>query len=418
MTTQEGEGMDERALKEARERALEHIVDLMLAAGPLSALTDRYFTNTARIAASSGDAEVTYAIFLRRRCVTALQPARRLLARLVPDARVRLFHAEGEEVPAEHKLMEVTGSFARLSEVETLLLQTVGLPCICAANAFDMCTAVPRAAFMDMHARHAAGPVMNLLAAYGAAVGSQAAKRADPQVKGFIGSSQDLTAPFFGRLKGMGTMPHALIGFTGGDVLEAVKLFVEHVPESTHVIALVDYRGREIDDALACARWFYEEARLHEQGRIFGVRLDTHGGRFCQGLDYEKSVETVGGWLSAEGEYAIVEKVLGRRAVRLDEDSILVDRARRHLFGTGVSVAAIIHMRSALDAAGYRDAIIVASSGFGPQKCEVVGAARAPVDIIGTGSFLPVHFHDTYATADVIAYDGTPRVKTGREHLL
>ncbi|HHN73176.1 MAG TPA: hypothetical protein ENK13_03710, partial [Thermopetrobacter sp.] len=133
------------AVAAARERAIEQIVDLALAAGPVATVTDRYFTNTARIVAAAGDSRVTYAVFMKRRVIAALQPARRLLARLVPDAEVRLFHAEGEEGPAEHKLMEVTGSMARLSEVETLLLQLVGLPCVCAANAHDMCLAVPRA---------------------------------------------------------------------------------------------------------------------------------------------------------------------------------------------------------------------------------------------------------------------------------
>ena len=44
--------------------------------------------------------------------------------------------------------------------------------------------------------------------------------------------------------------------------------------------------------------------------------------------------------------------------------------------------------------------------------------ANAPIDIVGTGSYLPAKWSDTYATADIIAYDGTPRVKRGREFLL
>jgi nicotinate phosphoribosyltransferase len=83
------------------------------------------------------------------------------------------------------------------------------------------------------------------------------------------------------------------------------------------------------------------------------VRLDTHGGRFAEGLDYEKSVETVGQWLGVHGEYNIVEQVLGGRAFQLDPNNILVDKVRRILFGKGVSAAAIIHVRRALDAAGY-----------------------------------------------------------------
>ena len=44
--------------------------------------------------------------------------------------------------------------------------------------------------------------------------------------------------------------------------------------------------------------------------------------------------------------------------------------------------------------------------------------ARAPVDVVGTGSFIPENWHETYATADIVEYDGTPRVKLGREFLL
>jgi nicotinate phosphoribosyltransferase len=288
---------------------------------------------------------------------------------------------------------------------------------VSANNAYEMCRAIPTAGFMDMHARHASGAEMNILAAYGAAIGSESARRADPKVKGFIGSSQDLTAPLFGAEAGMGTMPHALIGYTGGDVLVAMKLFNATMPDAKTLFALVDYTGEEITDALRCARWFYDEEKLHLKGKTFGIRIDTHGGRFAEGLDYEKSVERVGHWLGVSGEYNIVEQVLGGRAFQLDPGNILVDKVRRILFGKGVSVASIIHARLALDEAGYKDAQIVGSSGFDPQKCQVMGAARAPLDIVGTGSFLPATLSETYATADIIAYDGVRRVKVGREFL-
>jgi nicotinate phosphoribosyltransferase len=44
--------------------------------------------------------------------------------------------------------------------------------------------------------------------------------------------------------------------------------------------------------------------------------------------------------------------------------------------------------------------------------------ARAPIDVVGTGSFIPNTWSETYATADIVAYDGVPRVKLGREFLL
>ena len=192
-----------------RDDVLGKIVDICLAAGPVHTQTDKYFANTASIVAANGDAEVTYAVFLRRRVVAALEPTIRLVHHLVPGAKVKRFFTEGDLVPSEKKLLEITGSLADLSQIETLLLQKVGFPCVCANNAYEMCRAIPTAGFIDMHARHASGAEMNLLASYGAAVGSEAARRADAKVKGFVGSSQDLTAPLFGSESGMKSLRKA-----------------------------------------------------------------------------------------------------------------------------------------------------------------------------------------------------------------
>ncbi len=80
--------------------------------------------------------------------------------------------------------------------------------------------------------------------------------------------------------------------------------------------------------------------------------------------------------------------------------------------------AAIWHLRQRLDAAGFAKAKIVASSGFTPAKCRVMAVAHAPIDVIGTGSYVPELWSETYATADIVAYDGAPLVKKGREFLL
>jgi nicotinate phosphoribosyltransferase len=74
-------------------------------------------------------------------------------------------------------------------------------------------------------------------------------------------------------------------------------------------------------------------------------------------------------------------------------------------------------MREALDEAGFPRVRIVGSSGFSVEKCRVMADAKAPLDVVGTGSFLPEAWSETYATADVIAYGGQPRVKVGREFL-
>jgi nicotinate phosphoribosyltransferase len=48
----------------------------------------------------------------------------------------------------------------------------------------------------------------------------------------------------------------------------------------------------------------------------------------------------------------------------------------------------------------------------------MMAVADAPIDVIGTGSYLPEMWAETYATADIVAYDGKPMVKAGREFLL
>jgi nicotinate phosphoribosyltransferase len=189
-------------------------------------------------------------------------------------------------------------------------------------------------------------------------------------------------------------MPHALIGYAGSTV-RAAEMFHETFPEQD-LSVLVDYFGLEVTDSIAVCRRFPD---LAAEGRL-SVRLDTHGGRFLEGLDPAES-------------YAALERHAPGAIRRYRSDSEL-----RHLVGTGVSAAAIWRVREALDDAGFPGVRITASSGFGVNKCRVMAEAKAPVDVIGTGSFIPEIWSETYATADIVEYDGTPRVKVGREFLL
>ena len=80
-------------------------------------------------------------------------------------------------------------------------------------------------------------------------------------------------------------------------------------------------------------------------------------------------------------------------------------------------MASAIRLRQMLDSNGFNGCKIVVSSGFNLFKCKIFASARAPVDMIGTGSFIPEHFPDTFVTADIFMYDGTRMVKLGRERL-
>src|SRR5262249_57599285 len=72
--------------------------------------------------------------------------------------------------------------------------------------------------------------------------------------KGFLGNATAATARYFGRSDGMGTMPHALIGYAGSTV-RAAEMMRETYPNDGLTV-LVDYFGREITDSIACARRF------------------------------------------------------------------------------------------------------------------------------------------------------------------
>ena len=128
----------------------------------------------------------------------------------------------------------------------------------------------------------------------------------------------------------MGTMPHALIGYAGSTV-RAAEMFRETFPDEPMTV-LVDYFGREISDAVAVCRRFPD---LAADGRL-AFRMDTPGGRYCEGLDLARSYEV----LERHAPQAI-------RGYRTEEEL-------RHLVGTGVTAAAIWQMREALTRPGFR----------------------------------------------------------------
>jgi nicotinate phosphoribosyltransferase len=359
--------------------------------------TDVYFNRTKEIIARFGDAAVTYAIFMRRPVVSAPRLAVEWLQAAAVDRgttfEIELGVEEGHWIGAGEPLMYVTGSFYHLVDLETLLLQKLGPACVAADNACAMCIELPHVRFLAMDARHCAGTEMSDMMAYAASVGTVRAKR-KVGAAGFVGGSTDATAHYFNQPAGYGTMPHGLIGLAGSTIA-AAEMFAETFPDADLTV-LVDYFGQEITDALAVCQRF---KALADEQRLM-LRLDTPGGRFCEGLDPAAS-------------YAVLERHVPAaiRGYRTEEEL-------RHLLGPGVSAAAVWYLREQLDAAGFKNVGIVGSSGFGPAKCKTMAIAEAPVEAIGTGSFLPEHWSETFATADIINYNGEARVKIGREFLL
>lgn len=379
----------------------------------VSERTDKYFSKTRNIINNIGEKEVSYGVFQRRDVIAATQPAVDLINKFCPEATVIQHFEEGALVPSQAKVLTITGPFSKLVELETLYLQKLGFSQVCAYNAYRMSLALPGVPFLDMHGRHSTGDDMMKAAAYGASVGSRSARLQG--AKGFIGTSNDLTAPYYPIKNGLGTMPHAIIGYAGS-TLEATKMYVNANPNDIQVTTLVDYYGKEITDSIETAKWFFSEEK--NRGKTFGIRLDTHGGRFSEQLNYEKSVEVVCKWLRVKpiDEYAAVRYVIGDDAFDIAGND-KIDKIRKLLFGTGVSAANIINTRERLDKAALCNVKIIVSSGFNLFKCQIMAKVRAPIDMVGTGSFLPDTLSETYATSDIYAYDGENSVKVGREWL-
>tara|TARA_B100000886_G_scaffold336869_1_gene296465 strand:- start:850 stop:2031 length:1182 start_codon:yes stop_codon:yes gene_type:complete len=363
----------------------------------ISLWTDKYFVLSKETINKFGDARVTYAIFMRRPVISAPRLGIKWLTDMAYRRNTKfdvdLRYPEGEWVGAGEPIMYISGQFSQLVDLETLLLQRIGPACVAAYNAFTMCSELPNVSFLAMDARHCAGSEMAEMMAYAASVGSQKAKDTSGAT-GFIGNATDATAHYFDQKSGLGTMPHAFVGYAGS-TLRAAQMFDEAFPNKPMTV-LVDYFAHEITDSLSVAAHFPKRV---EDGSL-AVRMDTPGSRYVEKLDPTVS-------------YAVLEKHVPDvvRGYRLENElSFLV--------GPGVSSAAIWHLRDALNEKGYQNVKIIGSSGFSPAKCRIFGTANTPVDIIGTGSYLPENWPETYATADIVEYNGEPRVKVGREFLL
>ena len=303
--------------------------------------TDSYFIRTRKIVQEKGDAKVTYAIFMRRPVTYAPKLALNWLQKVISDRNetieIRENFREGSWVGAGEPMLYVTGKMSCIVDLETIFLQKLGPPCVAAYNAYNMCIEMKQTKFIAMDARHCAGSEMSDLMSYGASVGSEKAIR-KLGAKGFIGCAADATSHYFGKKKGIGSMPHALIGYAGSTI-EAAKMFHEIYPDEPLTV-LIDYFGKEITDGLEVCNFF---EKLAKSGKL-SLRLDTHGGRYVEGLDVPES-------------YA----VLDRRAPEALR-GYRTDNELKYLIGSGVSAASVWHLREKLDQEGFKKVGITCSS--------------------------------------------------------
>lgn len=398
-------------------------------------MTDKYFTKSFNIVKQFGDMQATYGVFMRRPVMMTKRWMDNFVRRLdVEESQIHYYGENGTIIPKKQPILTFTAPMSRALELETLILQGLTLSPVVAYNSYNMCKALPDAEFIDMHARHVCGLEMMDHVAYGVSVGSKRAQQEG--AKGFIGGSTDATAYYYGSDEGMGTMPHAIIGYAQAHLLKqgksesyarenacthAMHMYVQANPDDKFVCVLVDYNGHEIMDALSCAREFYN-ARYDMMGKTLAVRLDTHGGRFAERLHERTSEEIVHNHLN-DNNMIDITGILVKNFIKLYPEygnhdfKDFFSKFYDILYGKGVSAANILQMRQELDKAGYKDVKIVASSGFNTLKCRVMGFVKIPIDYVGTGSFMPDTFKECYSTADIVRYDTIDSVKVGREWL-
>lgn len=366
--------------------------------------TDKYFTKSRRVveAKDRRDKSTTVteeAIFIRHPGIFAPAMMTSLLHQFAKATGVKievdLLYHEGDPVGAGKPMAIIRGDFPSKVEWETHYLPKIGKPCVAAYNAFHMSSMMPQTAFLDMAARHNSGPAETEMMSYAASVGSLAAQKRNGAV-GFIGASTDIGAKYYGQEEGKGTTPHTLIGVFA-DTIEAAEEYHAEYPNDPLTV-LIDYEGLEVTKSIELAERFPE---LMEAGML-SVRIDTHGGRYLEGLDEQKS-------------YDVLEKHCSELI-----NGYLSDEERKFLVGKGVSAAAYWHLRDELDARGFQKLKIVPSSGFGPHKCKIM--AQAGLDdeniMVGSGSFIPQITKHANATSDTISYNGTEKIKSGREYLI
>ena len=264
---------------------------------------------------------------------------------------------DGERVAPYETVMTIEGDYTVFAHLETLYLGTLARRTLITTNVAQVLRAAAGKQVIFMPARHDHHRIQT---------GDGYAAYVAGQIVGApIGVTTDEQASWWGG-KGVGTVPHALIGAYGGNTVLAASKFAEWAPADLNVTVLVDFENDSVGTALEVARALGD--------RLWGVRLDTSESLVDRSL-----------W----GELGDFEP-------------------------TGVNERLVRKVRDALDENGFERVKIVVSGGFTVEKIRAFEAQRVPVDAYGVGSSLIRGANDF--TADIVLTDGLPSGKVGREY--
>jgi nicotinate phosphoribosyltransferase len=321
--------------------------------------TDAYFNHTREVLLRDGrHPRVVMQVFQRKHSyLGGIDEAIAVLKLCADDWEDLTVHAlyDGDRLDPYESVLTIEGDYTSFAHLETVYLGVLARRTLITSNVVRVLEAANGKPIIFMPARHDhhRNQTGDGYAAYvaGRVVGTQ------------IGVTSDAQASWWGG-RGVGTVPHALIGSYGANTVLAAMKFAENADPDINITVLVDYENDSVSTALEVARALGP--------RLWGVRLDTSGQ--------------------------------------------LVDRSLWDELGDfdprGVNERLVWKVREALDRDGFERVKIVVSGGFDAERIREFERRGTPVDSYGVGSALIRGENDF--TADIVMTDGRPSAKVGR----
>ena len=310
--------------------------------------TDAYFNHTREVLLRDGrQPRVVMQVFQKKDSyLGGIDEAIAILKLCADDWDDLTVHAlyDGDKLEPYEPVLKVEGDYTGFAHLETVYLGVLARRTLITSNVVRVLEAANRKPIIFMPARHDHHRVQT---------GDGYAAHVAGQIAGAeIGVTSDAQASWWGG-KGVGTVPHALIGSYGGNTVLAATKFAENADPDINITVLVDFENDSVQTALEVARALGP--------RLWGVRLDTSGQ--------------------------------------------LVDRSLWNEMGD-------FDPRGVND--GFERIKIVASGGFDADRIRAFEERGVPVDSYGVGSALIRGENDF--TADIVMTDGRPSAKVGRRY--
>lgn len=261
---------------------------------------------------------------------------------------------DGDIIQANEPVLKVTGKYEDFGFLESMIDGILARRSSVATNVYEVVKALNGADVFSMADRQDE---------YHTQIGDGYAT----YVAGIRKVSTDAQGYWWGG-KGMGTMPHALIQISGGDICRAADLYHKTYPNE-QVTALIDYNNNVVHDSIMLAK--------HLGPVLRAVRVDT--------------------------SKALIDYYFD------DKDTSTFDPH-------GVCKELIFALREELDKAGFPNVKIIVSSGFTADKIREWVKLGVPVDTYGVGTSL-VNNMTVGFTGDLVELDGRGEAKEGRHNM-